>query len=164
MKHKFKGIVPLAFLCLFLSAPSFAQQDTQKNIVDIASHDKNLSTLVTAIKAADLVDTLKGSGPFTVFAPTNAAFDKLPPGTLDKLLHDKKQLTDILTYHVISGEVMSKDIKNSSPATVEGQTIEINKTDKGVTVNNANVTQADIKASNGVIHEIDTVLMPPAKN
>ncbi len=134
------------------------------NIIDIASQDKELSILVTAIKAADLVETLNGSGPFTVFAPTNAAFNKLPSGTLDNLLNDKKQLTAILTYHVLSGDVMSKDIENGTVTTVEGQDLVINKTDTGVTVNNANVVKADIKASNGVIHEIDNVLIPPSKS
>lgn len=134
------------------------------NIIDIASQDKELSILVTAIKTADLVETLKGSGPFTVFAPTNAAFNKLPSGTLDNLLNDKKQLTAILTYHVLSEDVMSEDIKNGTVTTVEGQDLVINKTDTGVTVNNANVVKADIKASNGVIHEIDNVLMPPSKS
>jgi uncharacterized surface protein with fasciclin (FAS1) repeats len=134
------------------------------NIIDIASQDKELSILVTAIKTADLVETLNGSGPFTVFAPTNAAFNKLPSGTLDNLLNDKKQLTAILTYHVLSGDVMSKDIENGTVTTVEGQDLVINKTDTGVTVNNANVVKADIKASNGVIHEIDNVLIPPSKS
>ncbi len=123
-----------------------------------------MSILVTAIKAADLVETLNGSGPFTVFAPTNAAFNKLPSGTLDNLLNDKKQLTAILTYHVLSGDVMSKDIENGTVTTVEGQDLVINKTDTGVTVNNANVVKADIKASNGVVHEIDNVLIPPSKS
>ena len=134
------------------------------NIIDIASQDKELSILVTAIKTADLVETLNGSGPFTVFAPTNAAFNKLPSGTLDNLLNDKKQLTAILTYHVLSGDVMSKDIENGTVTTVEGQDLVINKTDTGVTVNNANVVKADIKASNGVVHEIDNVLIPPSKS
>lgn len=133
------------------------------DIVDTASYAGNFNTLVTAIKAAGLVDTLKGPGPFTVFAPTDDAFAKLPAGTLDNLLkpENKKQLTSILTYHVVPGKVMSKDIagKRTMVKTVEGSELTIDAT-SGVKVDKATVTKADIDTSNGVIHVIDTVLMP----
>lgn len=138
-----------------------------KDIVDTAMDAGNFKTLVTALKAADLVDTLKGPGPFTVFAPTDEAFAKLPKGTLDDLLkpENKAKLASILTYHVVAGKVMSKDIagKTSKTKTVEGSEISINAT-KGVMVNDAKVTKADIETSNGVIHVIDTVIMPPTKS
>jgi len=131
-----------------------------KNIIETAISNPDFSTLVTAIKAAGLVDTLSGVGPFTVFAPTNAAFAKIPKATLQAVLVDKTKLTSILTYHVVAGKVMSKDIANMTEATtVEGSTIKID-TEKGVMINDAKVTSADIECSNGVIHAIDTVLMP----
>ena len=123
----------------------------------------NFTTLVAAVKAAGLVDTLKGEGPFTVFAPTDEAFAKLPAGTLQMLLEpeNKAKLQRILTYHVVSGKVMSQDVvKLSSAKTVEGGTITIKTVAGGVMVNNARVTKADIVASNGVIHVIDTVILP----
>jgi uncharacterized surface protein with fasciclin (FAS1) repeats len=137
-----------------------------QDIVDTAVDAGSFKTLVTALKAADLVDTLKGTGPFTVFAPTDAAFDKLPKGTVEDLLkpENKAKLVAILTYHVVSGKVMSKDLagKSSKAKSVEGADININAT-KGVKVDDATVTKADIETSNGVIHAIDTVIMPPAK-
>jgi uncharacterized surface protein with fasciclin (FAS1) repeats len=129
-------------------------------IVDIAVSNPQFSTLVSALQAADLVDTLSGPGPFTVFAPTDAAFAKLPAGTLESLLDDKAKLTSILTYHVVPGCVMAADvIKLTEAATVQGGKIKINA-NNGVIVNDAKVTSTDIKASNGVIHIIDTVLIP----
>jgi uncharacterized surface protein with fasciclin (FAS1) repeats len=130
-----------------------------KDIVDVAAGNKDFSTLVTAIKAAGLVETLKGKGPFTVFAPTNEAFAKIPKADLDALLKDKAKLTAVLTYHVVPGKVMAKDVKAGDAATVNGKAIKIT-TDKGVMVNNAKVIKTDVAASNGVIHAIDTVLMP----
>jgi uncharacterized surface protein with fasciclin (FAS1) repeats len=133
------------------------------DIVDTAVAAGSFNTLVAAVKAADLVDTLKGDGPFTVFAPTDDAFAALPEGTVETLLkpENKEQLQAVLTYHVLAGSVMSGDIagKTLSPQTVNGQTIEVDATD-GVKINNANVVTADIEASNGVIHVIDTVLLP----
>jgi uncharacterized surface protein with fasciclin (FAS1) repeats len=130
------------------------------NIIETASSNPDFSTLVTAIKAADLVATLSGTGPFTVFAPTNEAFAKIPEATLTAVLADKAKLTSVLTYHVVSGKVMSKDIATMTEATtVEGGKITID-TKEGVMINNAKVTKADIECSNGVIHVIDTVLMP----
>ena len=133
------------------------------DIVDTAVKAGQFTTLVAAVKAAGLVETLKGKGPFTVFAPTDDAFKKLPKGTVEDLLkpENKDKLAAILTYHVIPSKVMSADIagKKLSPASVQGQTIEVDATD-GVKINNANVVTADVKASNGVIHIIDTVIMP----
>jgi uncharacterized surface protein with fasciclin (FAS1) repeats len=119
----------------------------------------NFKTLVTALKAAGLVDTLKGPGPFTVFAPTDEAFAKIPKADLKKLLANKKKLKSVLTYHVVSGKIMSADIKPGKVKTVQGTNVTIATTD-GVMVNNAKVVTADVAADNGVIHAIDTVLMP----
>ena len=130
-----------------------------KDIVDTAVSAGSFKTLVTALKAADLVNTLKGKGPYTVFAPTDEAFAKIPKADLDALLANKEMLTAVLTYHVVSGKVMAKDVKAGDVATVNGKTIKIT-TDGGVVVNTSKVTATDIKASNGVIHVIDTVLMP----
>lgn len=131
-----------------------------KNIIETAVGNPDFSTLVTAIKAAGLVDTLSGSGPFTVFAPTNEAFAKLPAETLQAVLADKAKLTSILTYHVVAGKVMSKDVASlTETMTLQGKKVTIN-THRRVMVNDATVTTADIECSNGVIHVIDTVLMP----
>lgn len=129
------------------------------DIVDTAVSAGNFKTLVTALKAAGLVDTLKGKGPFTVFAPTDEAFAKIPKADLDKLLADKTKLKSVLTYHVVSGKVMSADIKPGKVKTVQGTDVTI-ATTGGVMVNNAKVVTADVAADNGVIHAIDTVLMP----
>ena len=130
------------------------------NIVDTAVNAGSFSTLVAAIKAANLVDTLKGKGPFTVFAPTDEAFAKLPEGTVDNLLKDIPLLKKILTYHVVSGKVMAADVtKLKSAKTVEGSDIKIDAS-KGVKINGSKVTTPDVAADNGVIHIIDTVLMP----
>ena len=135
------------------------------DIVDtaVAAH---FTTLVAAVKAAGLVDTLKGPGPFTVFAPTDEAFAKLLPGTLENLLkpESKAMLQSILTYHVVAGKVMSQDVvKLHSAKTVEGQTITITTMNGGVLVNNPHLTKADVVASNGVIHVIDTVILPESR-
>jgi uncharacterized surface protein with fasciclin (FAS1) repeats len=133
------------------------------NIVGVASSISDFSTLVAAVKAAGLVDTLSGPGPFTVFAPTNAAFAKLPKGTVENLLkpENKATLTKILTYHVVSGKVLSTAIKPGAVKTVEGGTVNLKLMGKSVMVNDAKVVKADVPASNGVIHVIDTVIMPP---
>merc|ERR1711959_849089 len=135
------------------------------SIVDLAVATPDLSTLVTALKAGKLVDTLSGAGPFTVFAPTNEAFAKLPKTLLDHLLDPKniKELQDVLTYHVASGSVHAKDLKNKEKIkTVEGKEVEARIFGSRVFINNAQVTKADIDASNGVIHIVDHVLIPPA--
>ena len=131
-----------------------------KDIVDTAVDAGTFKTLATALQAAGLVDTLKGPGPFTVFAPTDEAFAKLPAGTLDALLKDKAKLTAILTYHVVPGKVMAADVvKLKQAKTVQGQSITID-TSKGVKVDGANVIKTDIVCSNGVIHVIDSVILP----
>jgi len=144
-----------------MAGPAFAG-DHAKDIVDIAAGNDSFSTLVAAVQAADLVDTLKGEGPFTVFAPVNAAFAALPEGTVENLLkpENKDQLAAILTYHVVPGKVMSGDLSDGMTATtVQGTDVTIG-TEGGVTVNGANVVQADVEASNGVIHVIDAVILP----
>jgi transforming growth factor-beta-induced protein len=131
-------------------------------VVDIAAGDKRFSTLVTALKAADLVDTLKGQGPFTIFAPTDEAFSKLPPGTVESLLKDTPTLKQILLYHVVSGKNMARDaVQMNSADTVSGKSITIQKKGNEVMINDARVVTTDIEADNGVIHVIDHVLMPP---
>jgi uncharacterized surface protein with fasciclin (FAS1) repeats len=130
-----------------------------KDIVDTAVAAGNFKTLATALQAAGLIDTLKGSGPFTVFAPTDDAFAKIPKADLDALLKDKAKLTAVLTYHVVPGKVMAKDVKAGKVKTVQGSELTIG-TASGVTVDNAKVTKTDIVASNGVIHVIDSVVMP----
>jgi uncharacterized surface protein with fasciclin (FAS1) repeats len=129
------------------------------DIVDTAVAAGNFKTLATALQAAGLVDTLKGKGPFTVFAPTDEAFAKVPKAQLDALLKDKAALTKVLTYHVVPGAVMAKDVKAGKVKTVQGGELTV-ATAGGVTVDSAKVTKTDISASNGVIHVIDTVLLP----
>ena len=136
------------------------------DIVDTAMNAKNLTTLVKALQVAGLVETLKGAGPFTVFAPTDRAFARLPAGQLDALLADPAKLKTILTYHVIPASIMAADASAmtspTSPPTVEGGTLQVTKDARGrLMVNDATITRADIKASNGVIHIINRVLMPP---
>ena len=145
------------------STPTKTTAPTGKTIVSIASGNKNFSTLVTALKAADLVETLSAEGPYTVFAPTNAAFAKLPKRTVANLLkpENKEQLKKLLTYHVVPGAVTSNMLKSGQVDSVEGSKITVKIRGKKVTVNNARVIMADVKASNGVIHAIDTVIMPP---
>ncbi|URI07480.1 fasciclin domain-containing protein [Aquincola tertiaricarbonis] len=129
------------------------------DIVDTAVSAGQFNTLVTAVKAAGLVDTLKGPGPFTVFAPTDEAFAKVPKAQLDALLKDKAALTKVLTYHVVPGKVMAADVKAGKVKTVEGSELTVSTTG-GVKVDKANVVKTDIAASNGVIHVIDAVIMP----
>ena len=130
-----------------------------KDIVDTAVSAGNFKTLAKALGAADLVPTLKGKGPFTVFAPTDEAFAKIPKADLDALLKDKTKLKAVLTYHVVPGKVMAKDLKAGKVTTVQGSDVTIS-TMGGAMVNNAKVVSADVAADNGVIHAIDTVLMP----
>ncbi len=131
------------------------------DIVDTAVKAGSFNTLVAAVKAASLVDTLKGAGPFTVFAPTDDAFAKLPAGTVDALLKDIPKLKKILTYHVVSGKVMAADVvKLKSATTVEGSDVKIDASNGSVKVNESKVVTPDVAADNGVIHIIDTVLLP----
>ncbi len=146
-----------------VQAGGYKSMKAEPSIVEIAAGDENFSTLVAALKAADLVDVLQGDGPFTVFAPTNEAFAALPEGTVENLLkpENKDQLIAVLTYHVVPGKVYAEQVTQlSSAETVQGSKISIN-TDMGkVKVDNAQVVAADIKASNGVIHVIDAVILP----
>ncbi len=132
----------------------------RQDIVQIAAAAHDYSTLTKAIQAAGLVDTLKTAGPFTVFAPTDAAFKKLAPGVVEALLKDKAKLRAILEYHVVMGKIMAKDVTSRDTKTVQGGSLKVNNTNGAVTVDDAKVVQADIEASNGVIHGIDTIVMP----
>lgn len=165
--------ITLGCVNTFAALPSFAEKKdpqaapmtatSSSTIVDVASGNKSFTTLVTAIKAAGLVETLSGKGPFTVFAPTDAAFKTLPVGTLEMLLkpENKAKLVKVLTYHVVPGMVMAKDVKPGTVKTVEGATFAVKVAGGKVLVNGAKVTKTDIPASNGVIHVIDQVLLPP---
>ena len=161
------GVVVLLALVLCMSGdtPTRAGDDSaKKDIVDTAIAAKQFKTLVAAVKAAQLVETLKGEGPFTVFAPTDEAFAKIPKEKLAALIKDKKALTAVLTYHVVSGKVMpAAAAKLTSAKTVQGESLKIDSRDGTITVDGARVVQADIVCKNGVIHVIDTVLMPSAK-
>jgi uncharacterized surface protein with fasciclin (FAS1) repeats len=153
-------LITLLAIGALSAAPLVATASAKKDIVDTAVDAGSFKTLVKAIETAGLVDTLKGEGPFTVFAPTDEAFAKLPQGTLEGLLKDKAKLTAVLTYHVVSGKVMSSDIvKLDSATTVQGQSVKVSAKD-GVRINDAKVVKADIETSNGVIHVIDTVILP----
>jgi uncharacterized surface protein with fasciclin (FAS1) repeats len=166
-----KKLGTVIMLAMLVVASSFTPKTNsvhetriEADIVDLAISQDFLTTLVAAVKAAGLVDVLKGDGPFTVFAPTNEAFAKLPAGTVENLLkpENKAQLVKILTYHVVPGKVMSTDLKNGQMAkTVEGSSIKVTLMDGKAMINNATVTAADIVADNGVVHVIDTVIMPP---
>lgn len=150
-----------AFLLVFTAMQATGGMKAEKDIVDTAVGAGSFNTLVTAVKAAGLVDTLKGEGPFTVFAPTDEAFAKLPEGTVEALLKDKEKLTAILTYHVVPGKVMAKDVAGlSSAKTANGQVLSIKSENGEVMVDNAKVVKVDIPCSNGVIHVIDTVVIP----
>lgn len=151
-------IVKKTFITTLL-AFGMAMSVQAKDIVDTAVAAGSFQTLATALGAAGLVETLKGKGPFTVFAPTDEAFAKVPKADLDALLKDKAKLTAVLTYHVVPGKVMAKDVKAGKVKTVQGSELTI-ATMGGVTVDNAKVVKTDIEASNGVIHVIDTVIMP----
>ena len=151
---------------LAVAASLFIVADSQAgDIVDVAASNKSFSTLVAAVKAAGLVETLKGEGPYTVFAPTDEAFAKLPKGTLESLLkpENKQKLVAILTYHVVPGKVMAKDVKSGKVKTASGSSLKMKVSKKGVWVDNAKVVATDVKADNGVIHVIDTVILPKSK-
>jgi uncharacterized surface protein with fasciclin (FAS1) repeats len=152
-----KKLIALSAAAVFSFAANAANHG--KDIVDTAVAAGQFKTLATALQAAGLVETLKGKGPFTVFAPTDEAFAKVPKADLDALLKDKARLTAVLTYHVVPGKVMAKDVKAGKVKTVQGSELTVGTTG-GVTVDNAKVIKTDIGASNGVIHVIDTVVMP----
>jgi uncharacterized surface protein with fasciclin (FAS1) repeats len=167
MKNMKALIIAVLFGTLLITNNSYAAEGLEEkdgDIVDVAVSTKFLSTLVEAVKAGDLVGTLKGDGPYTVFAPTNEAFAALPEGTLEALLMPKNRdkLVEILTYHVVAGKVLSSDLSDGMKAkTVEGSDITVHVSDSGVKINEANVSAADIMASNGVVHVIDRVIIPP---
>ena len=162
MNHLLKKLTIGVFTLMFASL-SFAgdySKKAKKDIVDTAVAAGSFNTLATALTEAGLIDTLKGDGPFTVFAPTDAAFEKIPSEQLNAILADKALLTDILTYHVVAGKVMASDVVALDSATsLQGEEIAVSTSD-GVRVNEANVIKTDIVTSNGVIHVIDTVLVP----
>jgi uncharacterized surface protein with fasciclin (FAS1) repeats len=148
-------------MCLFFALSVTAQAQT---IVELASGQENLSTLVAALEAADLTETLQGEGPFTVFAPSNEAFASLPEGTWNALLQpeNKEKLVKILTYHVVEGKMLSTEMSDGQKAsTSQGSEVEISLTDNGAKINEATVLSSDILATNGVVHIIDKVIMPP---
>ena len=160
-----KKVLPVIALSLLLAGSMLAERPN-KDIVDTAVSAGQFNTLAKALQAAGLVNTLKGEGPFTVFAPTDEAFAKLPAGTLEELLkpENKDKLVAILTYHVVAGEVKASDVvKLSSAKAVNGEPLKIAPTSGNVMINDANVVKADILCSNGVIHVIDTVLLPESK-
>ena len=166
---KYRLIAILATFGLFISGVALAGGHSaapkEKDIVDTAVAAGSFNTLVAAVKAAGLVDALKGDGPLTVFAPTDDAFAALPEGTVENLLKPENvdQLKAILLYHVVAGKIMAADIgSGAKPATLQGATIDVVGSGYGVPVNGANVVSADIKASNGVIHVIDAVILPPS--
>ncbi|WP_376694573.1 fasciclin domain-containing protein [Wenzhouxiangella sp. EGI_FJ10409] len=163
-----RNLMTLTGAALFLTASSAALADhhgnkdkEEKNIVETAIAAGQFDTLVTAVQEAGLVETLSGDGPFTVFAPTDEAFAKIPEADLNALLADKEALANVLTYHVVAGKVMASDVVNLSEAgTVQGSTVDISVDGDTVMIDGAQVIKTDIKTSNGVIHVIDTVIMP----
>lgn len=164
MNTKIAKLAVATVAAVALTAGAMNARAAGKDIVDTAVSAGQFSTLAAALSAAGLVDTLKGPGPFTVFAPTDEAFAKLPAGTIENLLkpENKAQLTAVLTYHVVPGSVMASDVVRLKQAkTVNGQAVSVKTQGKAVMINEAKVTATDIKASNGVIHVIDTVILPP---
>jgi uncharacterized surface protein with fasciclin (FAS1) repeats len=164
MKFQIVSVVAATVAAIGLTLSSVDTRAAQKDIVETAVNAGQFKTLAAALGAANLVTTLKGSGPFTVFAPTDAAFAKLPAGTVENLLkpENKDQLVAILTYHVVPGRVMAADVvKLKEAKTVNGKMLDIETKGEAVMVNDAKVTANDIGASNGVIHVIDTVILPP---
>ncbi len=156
------GIPAILLASALIGAVAVSQRAERKDIVDTAVAAGQFKTLVKLVQEADLVDALRGEGPFTVFAPTDAAFAKLPKAQVDALLKDKEALKQVLLYHVVSGKVMSKDVvKLRSAKTLQGQNVNIRVQNKVVRINDARVVRADIECSNGVIHVIDKVILPP---
>ncbi len=155
-----KQLIGALCLCMGLALNVKAQ-----NIVELAQGQEDLSTFVSAIEAAGLTETLQAEGPYTVFAPSNDAFATLPDGKLQHLMmpENKDELAKILTYHILSGQMLSGDLSDGKTATVQGEEVEVAVTDSGVSLNDATVTSADIQATNGVIHVIDKVVVPPSR-
>lgn len=162
-KSKLVGglLVAMCIIAVMVSPVRAKDHDNNQDIVDTAVAAGSFTTLAKALQATGLIETLKGTGPFTVFAPTDEAFAKLPAGTLEALLQDKAKLKSILLYHVVAGKVMAKDVASlKSARSIQGPMIRVTAGKGKVMVNNANVVKTDIVASNGVIHVIDTVIMP----
>lgn len=158
---KIRSLLSLVAMGLGLAVAAPTALSAQGNIVQVASGNSDFETLVQAVQAGDLVGTLQSAGPFTVFAPTDAAFDKLPAGALQGLLADRAALRNVLTYHVVAGELTASALQGRSyVTTVQGQRLPVRVMNGSVMVGNATVVAADVDASNGVIHAIDTVLMP----
>lgn len=159
------AIAPLTYAATCSACSSDSSYSTKaKDLVAVASSNESFTTLVAAVKAAGLVDTLQGDGPFTIFAPTDEAFAALPAGTVESLLkaENRDQLIAILTYHVVPAKVMAADVKSGKAPTVNGSQIEVKVKDGTVMINDATVLTTDVMASNGVIHVIDRVILPPA--
>ena len=159
-----KNYIALAAAAVVALVSPLQAAEPKQNVVEIAAGNKDFSTLVAAVKAAGLAETLSGKGPFTVFAPTNEAFAKLPKGTVEGLLkpENKEKLAAILTYHVVAAKVMAADVKSGKVKTVNGKEFEVKVADGTVTVDGAKVVKTDIVGTNGVIHVIDTVILPKA--
>jgi uncharacterized surface protein with fasciclin (FAS1) repeats len=161
MLNKIKMSAMMIAVAFVLTALPVVANPDKKDIVDTAVGAGSFNTLVTAVKAAGLVETLKGNGPFTVFAPTDEAFAKVPKATLESLLADKEALKKVLLYHVVAGNVMAKDVVNLKEAkTVQGSAAKVTVKDGKVMIDNANVVKTDIACTNGVIHVIDSVILP----
>jgi len=155
--------IGLILVLVAASAMAEGMRENELTIAEVASEDGRFETLVAALGAANLVDTLNGDGPFTVFAPTDDAFAKLPDGTVEGLLNDIPTLRQILLYHVVSGRVPASDVVGLTQAeTVQGQPVVVSVSGSTVRVNDATVTQTDVMGSNGVIHVIDSVILPPS--
>lgn len=156
--------IKILFTMMLALSFALSVKASDKNIVEVAVEAGNFNTLATALTEAGLVDALQGDGPFTVFAPTDEAFSKLPEGALENLLNDKDALKQVLLYHVVEGNVMASDVvKINEASTLSGKNVDVKVGDDGVMLNNSKVVTTDIKASNGVIHVIDTVLLPPSE-
>lgn len=152
----------LAHFCIALGLSASGTPAMASDIVETISADRSFKIFATALETAGFTQTLKNAGPFTVFAPTNDAFAKLPPGTWEQLSQDKIKLAKVLSYHVIPGKVTVAEVKPGHVKTTEGSTLKLTSDNGKVTVNNANITQSDLAADNGVIHAIDTVVLPPS--
>lgn len=151
----------LAALCAAIAAIVFMSSPaTAADLVETASTSGTFKTFLAAIKAAGMTDTLKNSGPYTIFAPADSAFGKLPPGTMNSLMKDKAKLSEFVAYHIIPGKITVADVKPGKVTTVQGEPVTLTSDNGKVTIDNANVIQSDIHADNGIIHEIDTVVMP----
>lgn len=150
----------LAALGAIISVVTFTSHALAADLVETASTSGTFKTFLAAAKAAGMIETLKGSGPYTVFAPSDSAFGKLPPGTMSSLMKDKTRLAELVSYHVIPGKITVADVKPGKVKTIQGESVTLTSDNGKITVDNANVVQSDVQADNGVLHEIDAVVMP----